>query len=70
MTTKITVDAHADWPVEVEVAEGGNVIERQVVYPGTTRDLYLFADRALTFREISKPVDLGEARDVAAPAEA
>lgn len=61
MTTKITVDAHAGWPVEVTatevVADGTRTLEWvQIVPAGTIRDFHIYDVRELTFREVKKEI--------------
>lgn len=45
MTTKVTVDAHAGWPVMVTLLSGepGHIrqVTNELVEPGTTRDFYI-----------------------------
>lgn len=45
MTTKVTVDAHAGWPVQVVSECGeqgyGKTITVDIVQPKTTRDFYI-----------------------------
>lgn len=61
MTTKVTVDAHAGWPVKVTAVyldgEGrtqGNASEA-IVPPGEARDFYVHSGLALWVREEAKP---------------
>ena len=59
MTTKVTVDAHAGWPVQVELIDqypGQNepTVSVEVVAPHTARDFYVHSNRSLTVREMSK----------------
>ena len=51
MTTKVTVDAHAGWPVRVTALEGTG----QAVYtvePNATRDFYVHSSMDLRIHEI------------------
>jgi hypothetical protein len=45
MTTKVTVDAHAGWPVQVEQRKGEpgtpDVFVTEIVEPNTTKDFYI-----------------------------
>lgn len=45
MTTKVTVDAHAGWPVLVTIKDGEPSAEKRVrtetVAPNTVRDFYI-----------------------------
>ena len=45
MTTAVTIDAHASWPVEVEVRTGEpgtpDVFKTEIVEPNTKRTIYL-----------------------------
>jgi len=45
MTTKVTVDAHAGWPVMVTIKHGEpnaqKSISTETVEPNTTRDFYI-----------------------------
>ena len=62
MTTRVTVDAHAGWPVEVSVidwtqSEGiGDLVPasttKTVVPPHTTQDFYVHSARTLTVKEL------------------
>jgi len=56
MTTKITVDAHAGWCVEVQaINPANNEVEMSwVVEPMTVRDFYVFDSRQLIITEIKK----------------
>lgn len=59
MTTKVTVDAHAGWPVQV-VAEDqgldGNLSHMTfpVIQPGEVREFYVFDTRRLIISELKK----------------
>lgn len=57
MTTRVTVDAHAGWPVEVTFVEldnaGAPARERtEIVPPKTTRDIYVHSHLELRIREL------------------
>ena len=45
MTTAVTIDAHAGWPVEVEIRRGEpgtpDVFETKIVAPDTKETVYL-----------------------------
>lgn len=56
MTTKVTIDAHAGWPVNVKVQDkdsNGDWSEGQTetVAPNTTRDFHVFDTRRLVIEE-------------------
>lgn len=53
MTTKITVDAHAGWPVEVAIYDFNENTPSSVdvVQPGTIRDFHIHSTRHLVIRE-------------------
>lgn len=61
MTTKITVDAHAGWPVEVYALDsyGGSVKETLLgtIQPGQAMDFYATDSREIRAVEIRKPND-------------
>jgi hypothetical protein len=57
MTTKVTVDAHAGWPVEVTVVD--NIGEKEdfkieIVQPNTIKDFFVFDTRHLIIKEMKK----------------
>ena len=57
MTTKVTVDAHAGWPVEVtqvQLAAAGNktVEVTRVVAPNTKEDFYVHSHLELHVKEL------------------
>lgn len=59
MTTKVTVDAHAGWPVEVRWvqldAEGAPYSEVvDVVLPNTTRDYHIHSHLELHVKELPR----------------
>lgn len=62
MTTKITVDAHAGWPVEVRAVDGPpeapatHVLE--VVAPGQVREFYAWSGRSLVVTEMARPAEV------------
>ncbi len=51
MTTKVTVDAHAGWPVQVEIRRGEqgtpDVFESETVAPNTVRDFYIHSGMSI-----------------------
>jgi hypothetical protein len=60
MTTKVTVDAHAGWPVEVKTVNvngDGSISETAVVVPPhTERDFYIHSHMYIsTVREMDLP---------------
>jgi hypothetical protein len=60
MTTKVTVDAHAGWPVEVKTINGEpgqpQTESVAVVDPNTTRDFYIHSGMQITgVRELDRP---------------
>ena len=67
MTTKVTVDAHAGWPVEVttvdrvqvEGEESERVTEsKATVSPRTVQDFYVHSHRELRIKELpNTPVE-------------
>ena len=61
MTTKVTVDAHAGWPVKVEAVETLNGETKQselaIVPPFEKRDFYVFDTRQLLITEMKKTAD-------------
>lgn len=59
MTTKVTVDAHAGWPVEVTtvdrfMVDGAEKVTeaKTTVPPHTTQDFYLTSNRELHLKEM------------------
>lgn len=58
MTTKVTVDAHAGWPVKVEAwdknaeSEGFSVSELGIVAPGQALDFHVHSTRRLLVTEM------------------
>ncbi len=59
MTTKITVDAHAGWPVEVQeidLDKDGLVISSRmtIVQPKTIQDFAVWDNRKLSIKELKK----------------
>lgn len=69
MTTKVTVDAHAGWPVEVTTVDRVKIVgeesdrvqeEKTTVPPHTTRDFYVHSTRELHIKELpNQPVTQG-----------
>ena len=51
MTTKVTVDAHAGWHVEVEIRRGEpgspDVFETEIVSPNTAKDFYIHSGMSI-----------------------
>jgi hypothetical protein len=58
MTTKVTVDAHAGWPVRVEAVDTilgqSSIVELAVVLPNTSQDFYCFETRQLIISELRR----------------
>lgn len=58
MTTKVTVDAHAGWPVRVEAKDtyddDHQVSLIGIVQPGEVREFYVFDTRQLIIIEMKK----------------
>lgn len=56
MTTKITVDAHAGWPVEVTLLDNANIATAPptIVQPNTTQDFYVYEGRNVLIKELNK----------------
>lgn len=56
MTTKVTVDAHAGWPVEVTTVDlntdGSKLESKSTVPPNTTQDFYVHSHRELHIKEM------------------
>jgi hypothetical protein len=57
MTTKITVDAHAGWPVEVTRRSRADPSHSThiVVEPNTKQDIFIWDDNELVIREGKHP---------------
>ena len=60
MTTKVTIDAHAGWPVEVKSIRGESsqekTLDETIVEPGTVRDFYIHSGLVITsIRELKRP---------------
>jgi len=51
MTTKVTVDAHAGWPVQVDIRRGEpgtpDVFETQTVQPNEAKDFYIHSGMSI-----------------------
>ena len=67
MTTKITVDTHAGWPVrvtaiDVQTGEGPGTKETVLleVAPGTSCDFHVFQGRKLIIEELAFPAAKAE----------
>jgi len=61
MTTKVTIDAHAGWPVEVKLLYGeANTTPHEtteVVQPNTVREFYIHSGMSITsVRELERPI--------------
>lgn len=60
MTTKVTVDAHAGWPVKVEAIDqypgDAEPVTRElgIVQPGEVRDFHVFDARKIVITELKK----------------
>lgn len=52
MTTKVTIDAHAGWPVEVLQIGAAAHAPAQVVHPGEVKDFHVHSGCDLLIREI------------------
>lgn len=57
MTTKVSVDAHAGWPVKVEKVQLDNAgiavrTEEEIVPPHTTKDFYVHSHMELHIKEM------------------
>lgn len=66
MTTKVTVDAHAGWPVEVTLRDGEPDYPKSarvvVVEPNTATDFYIHSGlEILGVREMRRPCDAADA---------
>lgn len=71
MTTKVTVYAHAGWPVEVTFLDNSNGHEfmqngKVVVAPYTTQDFYIYDTRMIAIRELPNDASgvAGKAKDI------
>ena len=61
MTTKVTVDAHVGWPVQVEAIDQYSATEPVtsvlgVVQPNEVREFVVFDTRRLVITELPRPV--------------
>lgn len=55
MTSKVTVDAHAGWPIRVTMTNPKTNESRvEIVQPKTTQDFYVYDDRNLFIEEMKK----------------
>lgn len=59
MTTKVTIDAHAGWPVQVEIVDQypdqkDSALRVEIVPPKEVRDFYVHDSRHLIIRELKK----------------
>lgn len=62
MTTKVTVDAHAGWPVKVEALDTFNAfpepatqrVELGIVPPNQVQDFYIHSTRVLIITEMPR----------------
>ena len=54
MTTKVTVDAHAGWPVEVKSMRTDGTETVDVVNPNEVRDFYVHTGQEIHVRELVK----------------
>lgn len=52
MTSKVTVDAHAGWPVEVTQTEAGAEPVVTIVEPGQVQDFYVHNGHEIHVREL------------------
>lgn len=54
MTTRVTVDAHAGWPVQVEYTLGepnaanALIMKKEIVAPNTQKDFYIHSGMFIT----------------------
>lgn len=59
MTTKVTVDAHAGWPVKVRKwhrgADGVRTQAVELVQPNTTQDFYIHDGMSIDVEEMPRP---------------
>ena len=58
MTTKVTVDAHAGWPVSIQRVHPDTLEPQQpasIVEPGQVEIVHVWSDSALIIREQPKP---------------
>lgn len=53
MTTKVTVDAHAGWPVDVVINEQGQAPKIERVEPHTVRDFYVYDTKSISVIEVT-----------------
>ena len=53
MTTKVTVDAHAGWPVDVIIIDKGQPARIERVEPHTLRDFYVYDTRTISVIEVT-----------------
>jgi hypothetical protein len=61
MTTKITVGAHAGWPVRVTVIDKGCMPKTQIVEPNAAQDFHVWDTRDLRVHEIQPGEELAAA---------
>jgi len=56
MTTKVTVDAHAGWPVDVTPVNNGlpDLARKATVSPGDVRDFYVHSGNDLLIHEVQQ----------------
>ena len=60
MTTRVTIDAHAGWPVQVVTMQGEGVQTPviDIVQPNTQQDFFLHSGcRIVDVQELPRPVD-------------
>ena len=57
MTSRVTVDAHAGWPIEVKTQQAGSPIEVVHIVPAKTdREFYIHDGLRITsIRELDRP---------------
>lgn len=53
MTTKVSVDAHAGWPVDVVINDRGQAPRIERVEPHTTKDFYVYDTRSISVIEVT-----------------
>ena len=61
MTTRVTVDAHAGWPVEVvtidQYGDKPATEATETVAPNTVREFYVTNSRTLRISELPRPTE-------------
>lgn len=65
MTTKVTVDAHAGWPVRVtqKSLPSGTAADREVIVPpGTVQDFYVHSNMEIEVTELARDEAASQSR--------